>query len=102
VNLKDSTIREALAHLLPKYPAVRSVQVEVDHGVVTLEGQVENEEVLQGVTQFARQVEGVRLVLNIGTSAGRHLAAVDGRAGLDRWPSSGGASSDTTDQACKE
>jgi hypothetical protein len=62
--IKDSTIREALEHLLPKYPGVRSDQVEVDHGVVTLEGQVENEDVLEGVTQFTRRVEGVRLVLN--------------------------------------
>ena len=62
--VKDSTIREALEHLLPKYPGVRSVQVEVDHGVVTLDGQVENEDVLEGVTQFTRRVEGVRLVLN--------------------------------------
>ena len=63
-HVKDSTIREALEHLLPKYPGVRSVQAEVDHGVVTLEGQVENEDVLEGVTQFTRRVEGVRLVLN--------------------------------------
>ena len=62
--VKDSTIREALEHLLPKYPGVRSVQVEMDHGVVTLEGQVESEDVLEGVTQFTRRVEGVRLVLN--------------------------------------
>jgi hypothetical protein len=62
--VKDSTVREALEHLLPMYPGVRSVQVEVDHGVVTLEGQVENEDVLEGVTQFTRRVEGVRLVLN--------------------------------------
>jgi len=62
--VKDSTIRDALAHLLPKYPGVRSVQVNMDHGVVTLEGQVENEDVLEGVTQFTRRVEGVRLVLN--------------------------------------
>ena len=62
--VKDRTIREALEHLLPKYPGVRSVQLEVDHGVVTLDGQVENEDVLEGVTQFTRRVEGVRLVLN--------------------------------------
>ena len=62
--VKDSTVREALEHLLPKYPGVRSIQVELDHGVVTLEGQVENEDVLEGVTQFTRRVEGVRLVLN--------------------------------------
>ena len=62
--IKDSTIREALEHLLPKYPGVRSAQVDADHGVVTLDGQVENEDVLEGVTQFTRRVEGVRLVLN--------------------------------------
>jgi small-conductance mechanosensitive channel len=62
--IKDSTVREALEHLLPKYPGVRTVQVEADQGVVTLDGQVENEEVLDGVTQFTRRVEGVRLVLN--------------------------------------
>ena len=62
--IKDTTIHDALTHLLPKYPGVRSVQVEVDHGVVTLDGQVENEDVLEGVTQFTRRVEGVRLVLN--------------------------------------
>ena len=62
--VKDLTIHDALEHLLPKYPGVRSVQVEVDHGVVTLDGQVENEDVLEGLTQFTRRVEGVRLVLN--------------------------------------
>jgi small conductance mechanosensitive channel len=62
--VRDATLREALQHLLPKYPGVRSIQVVIDHGVVTLEGQVENEDVLEGVTQFTRQVEGVRLVLN--------------------------------------
>jgi osmotically-inducible protein OsmY len=63
-TVKDSTVREALEHLLPKYPGVRAAKVEVDRGVVALDGQVESEDVLEGVTQLTRRVEGVRLVLN--------------------------------------
>ena len=62
--VKDSDIRQALEHLLPKYPGVRSITAEVDRGAVTLEGQAENEEIKAGVTQFTQKVEGVRLVLN--------------------------------------
>jgi small-conductance mechanosensitive channel len=63
-SVTDATIQQALEHLLPKYPGVREVGVEVDQGVVTLEGQVENEDVLERVTQITRRLEGVRLVLN--------------------------------------
>jgi small-conductance mechanosensitive channel len=62
--IKDSTVRDALMNLIPKYPGVRSVTVAVDHGVVTLDGHVQNEDVRDDLTQFTQKVEGVRLVLN--------------------------------------
>lgn len=60
----DQAIQSTLDHLLPRYPGVRSVRVTVDHGVVTLEGQVDQDETLDDITSFVERVEGVRLVLN--------------------------------------
>lgn len=60
----DYPVQETLLALLPKYPGVRTVEVEVNNGVVTLEGQVEDDGVRENVTLFTRRVEGVRLVLN--------------------------------------
>ena len=60
----DDVVQAMLADLLPKYQGVRSVQVAVENGVVTLDGQVEDADVRENVTLFTRRVEGVRLVLN--------------------------------------
>jgi hypothetical protein len=43
---------------------VRFITAEVDNGLVTLEGQVESDDVRDNLTQFTRRIEGVRLVLN--------------------------------------
>jgi small conductance mechanosensitive channel len=60
----DPAVQKTLEQLLPRYPGVRNAEIDVKHGVVTLEGQVENNEVRDNVTQFTRRVEGVTLVLN--------------------------------------
>ena len=60
----DAGVQQTLSALLPQLPGVRSAQVQVRSGVVTLEGQIENNEVRVGVTEFTRRVEGVRLVVN--------------------------------------
>ncbi|MEW4567012.1 mechanosensitive ion channel family protein [Tautonia sp. JC769] len=60
----DEQIEEKLRGLLPRYPGVRGIGVEVDRGVVTLTGHVEDAEVQDRVRDFVRRVEGVTLVLN--------------------------------------
>ncbi|WP_169977638.1 mechanosensitive ion channel family protein [Tautonia rosea] len=60
----DEQIEEKLRSLLPRYPGVRSVEVSVDQGVVTLTGHVEDSDVQDRVRDFVRRVEGVTLVLN--------------------------------------
>jgi small-conductance mechanosensitive channel len=60
----DQAIRRTLEELLPKYPGVRSVRVQVEDGAVTLEGQVDDDDTLDDVTAFVEKVRGVRLVLN--------------------------------------
>ncbi len=60
----DRAIHAFLAKFLPKYPGVRTVNVAVDDGVVTLEGRVDDDESRKEITDVLRRVEGVRLVLN--------------------------------------
>ena len=63
-TIDDSTLRATLAELLPQYPGVRRVEVHVRDGVVKLEGQVDDDDTRDDLTDFTRRVEGVRLVLN--------------------------------------
>lgn len=79
-QVDDGRLQATLESLLPRYPGVRSVEIEVEDGVVTLNGHVEDEDVRTRLTEFVRRVEGVRLVLNrTRTDAqvltGRELAA---------------------------
>lgn len=60
----DETIRRKLLKLLPHFPGVRAVDVQVDNGVVTLAGHVEDNDVRDRLRDFVRRVEGVTLVLN--------------------------------------
>jgi small conductance mechanosensitive channel len=62
--VSDRQLQQRLAQLLPKYPGVRSVQVEVEDGVVTLTGHVEDDAVRTRLRDFVRRVQGVHLVLN--------------------------------------
>ena len=63
-KVSDLRIQETLEALLPRYPGVRSIEVEVDDGVVTLRGHVEEPETRDRLRDFVRRVEGVKLVLN--------------------------------------
>ena len=65
-NISDETVRRKLEKLLPKYPGVQKIQVEVEveEGVVTLTGQVADAEVRDRLREFVRRVQGVNLVLN--------------------------------------
>lgn len=63
-SVPDDKIREKLERLIPRYPGVRRVDVEVEEGVVTLEGQVENAEVRLKATDVARRVKGVSFIIN--------------------------------------
>jgi small conductance mechanosensitive channel len=63
-DVSDETIRRKLENLLPRYPGVRSIDVHVEDGVVTLTGHVEDKETRDRLRDFVRRVEGVTLVLN--------------------------------------
>ncbi len=63
-NVSDETVRRKLEKLLPKYPGVQRINVEVEDGVVTLTGQVTDAEVRDRLREFVRRVQGVNLVLN--------------------------------------
>ena len=63
-GVSDHAVERTLEDLLPKYPGVRDVDATVEQGVVTLEGQVDDDDTRDQMTQVAKQIEGVRLVIN--------------------------------------
>jgi small-conductance mechanosensitive channel len=63
-TVNDAHLLQRLEQLLPKYPGVRSIHVEVEDGVVTLQGHVRDDEVRDRLRDFVRRVEGVSLVIN--------------------------------------
>jgi small conductance mechanosensitive channel len=67
-QISDREIERFLAKFLPKYPGIRNINVAVDDGVVTLKGRVDDDDSRDEITDVAKRVEGVRLVLNqLGT-----------------------------------
>ncbi|RPI85405.1 MAG: BON domain-containing protein [Planctomycetaceae bacterium] len=62
--ITDDQVRNRLERLLPQYPGVRRIDIDVDDGVVTLTGHVESDAIRDRVRDFVRRVEGVVLVLN--------------------------------------
>lgn len=60
----DDAIQNRLRSLLPRLRGVRSVDVTVDDGVVSLAGHVEDSEARDRLRDFALRVEGVNLVIN--------------------------------------
>ena len=63
-QVSDKALDHFLARFLPKYPGVRDITVTVDDGVVTLTGQVDDDDTLDEITDVVKRVEGVRLVMN--------------------------------------
>jgi small-conductance mechanosensitive channel len=63
-QVTDAQIAAKLERLLPRYPGVRQVGVQVEEGVVTLTGHVSDPEARDRLREFVRRVEGVTLVLN--------------------------------------
>ena len=63
-QVPDHSLERFLAKFLPKYPGVRQIKVAVDDGVVTLTGQVQDDDTLDEITDVVKRVEGVRLVMN--------------------------------------
>ncbi len=63
-QVSDKTLQHFLARFLPKYPGVRGITVAVDDGVVTLTGQVQDDDTQDEITDVVKRVEGVRLVMN--------------------------------------
>ena len=60
-QVTDDEVRERLRKLLPQYPGVRSIEVDVDEGVVTLRGHVENDLIRDRLRDFVRRVQGVKI-----------------------------------------
>lgn len=63
-RVTDEEVQARLRKLLPQYPGVRSIEVDVEEGVVTLRGHVENDVIRDRLRDFVRRVQGVNLVLN--------------------------------------
>ena len=63
-TVSDDSVRRKLEKLLPKYPGVHNIGVEVEDGVVTLTGHVADYDVRDRLREFVRRVQGVNLVLN--------------------------------------
>jgi small conductance mechanosensitive channel len=60
----DAAVEKTLETLLPRYPGVRWVNASVNQGIVELDGQVDGDDTRDQMTQEAKQVEGVRMVIN--------------------------------------
>jgi small conductance mechanosensitive channel len=71
----DAAVKRTLEQLLPRFPGVRKVKVSVSNGYVTLEGHVEDDDVIDDVTDFTKRVEGVRIVLNLMKTDAEVLSA---------------------------
>ena len=63
-TVSDESVQRKLEKLLPKYPGVRTIGVEIEDGVVTLTGHVADNDVRDRLREFVRRVQGVNLVLN--------------------------------------
>jgi small-conductance mechanosensitive channel len=71
----DAAVKRTLEQLLPRFPGVRQIKVSVSNGYVTLEGHVEDDEVIDDVTDFTKRVDGVRIVLNLMKTDAEVLSA---------------------------
>jgi len=74
-GVHDDEIRRLLQNVLPRFRGVRRVEVEVDEGIVTLTGHVEDEVVRDRLRDVARRVEGVVLVVNQARTDAQVLSA---------------------------
>ncbi len=79
-KVDDPKIQATLKDLLNQFPGVRTAAVRVVDGVVTIDGQVDDDDTMDDLTAFAQKVDGVRLVLNkmktdAETLTGREMAA---------------------------
>ncbi len=63
-QVPDRTLERFLGKFLPKYPGVREISATVDDGVVTLKGQVDDDDSRDEITDVVKRVEGVRVVMN--------------------------------------
>jgi small conductance mechanosensitive channel len=63
-SVSDRTIEKFLNKFLPKYPGIRHVSVNVDEGVVSIDGRVDDNDSRDEVTDVVKRVQGVRVVMN--------------------------------------
>ena len=63
-QVRDDEIARFLKRTLPRFPGVRSLHIEVQGGVVTLTGQVADDDVRDRLRDVCRRVQGVVVVIN--------------------------------------
>lgn len=56
----DSGIKDRITAQLANDPRFEDVDIDIDDGIVTIDGQVQNQADLDAVQQVVRQVQGVR------------------------------------------
>ncbi len=76
-EISDQTLKKFLSKFLPKYPGIRRITVAVDDGVVTLAGQVDDDDTYDEITDVVKRVEGVRLVMNNMKTDEQSMSAVE-------------------------
>jgi small-conductance mechanosensitive channel len=76
-DITDASLAKTLTSILSKYPGLDEFQVTSSMGVITLSGRVRTNEMVDRIGEFVRQVEGVRLVINLLESRYSHQTSID-------------------------
>jgi len=76
-DITDASLEKTLASILSKYPGLDQFQVSASTGVITLSGRVRTTEMVDRIGEFVRQVEGVRLVINLLQSKNINQTSID-------------------------
>ena len=76
-DITDASLEKTLTSILSKYPGLDQFQVSASTGVITLSGRVRTNEMVDRIGEFVRQVEGVRLVINLLQSKNINQTSID-------------------------
>ena len=75
-DVKDAYLQNSLLTILGKYPGIEKLNVDVSMGVVTVSGMVRTSDMVDRIGNFIKQIEGVKLVLNLLQSADNHQSSI--------------------------
>jgi len=75
-DVKDAYLQNTLLTILGKYPGIEKLNVDVSMGVVTVSGLVRTSDMVDRIGDFIKQIEGVKLVLNLLQSADNHQSSI--------------------------